>query len=106
MQLFDIPVGIANELFRRGQIPARIGTEAGFRFLLTVVQAIDLRPLWPGIVKLARIRRPGQDLKLRQTLALMTHSGAHTVSASISATNDDNMLVGSRDVVPILMVGV
>src|SRR5919199_3906272 len=99
VQLLDVPVLIPDKFFRLDQVNTGVITETCLRLLLAVIEAVDARPLRPGIVRRTGVRGPWQDLELHQTLTLMSQGGADTVCASIATTNDDDVLVSSRDVI-------
>src|SRR6266851_1238885 len=80
--------------------------EAGGRFLLTVVELVDLGPLRPGIVRGAHQRRLGQDLELEEAAASVAHRSAHAVGSGVAASDDDDVLPRGRDELGVLQVAV
>ena len=57
----------------------------------------DVGPLWPGVVRGALVRRPGQKLELVDRARALTVDGAEAVGAGVTASDDDDALALSRD---------
>src|SRR5215470_3203997 len=98
VQFLHVPILIPDKLFRLDQIHTGVVTKACLGFLLAVIEAVNAWPLRPGIVRRTGVRGPWQDLDLHETLTLMSQGGADTICAGIATTNDDDVLVSSRDV--------
>src|SRR5207237_1025637 len=103
MHLFDVAVSIGDKLFARGEIDARISSEARLRLLLTVIQFVNLRPFGPWIVRLPRVVRTRQDFELSQSLTAVAHRCSHAVRSRISAPYDNHIFIPRRDIIPVLM---
>src|SRR6266545_848632 len=88
---FDVTGLVGDELFGRREVNARIGAEFGGRFLLPVIEAMNLRPFRPGIVLGAFQWRLGQNFDLHQAPAAMAHRGPDAVGAGIAAADDDHV---------------
>src|SRR6266849_166473 len=101
VQFLDVPVLIPDKFFRLDQVHTGVVTETCLRLLLAVIEAVNAWPLRPGIVRRTGVRGPWQDLELHQAPTLMPQGGADTVCAGIATTNDDDVLVSSRDVIAV-----
>ncbi len=85
---------------------ARVHAELRLCFFLPVVDAIDLGPLWPGVVHGALGGRPRQDLQLGDALAALAKRGAHAVVARVTAADHDHVLVARLDGACVRATGV
>ena len=89
--------------FDGGEINARVGAEFRRRFLLAVVELVNLRPFGPGIVLGAIQRRLRQNFNLHQALAALAQRRAHAVRAGVAAADDDDVPAFGGDVIPVLV---
>src|SRR5262249_26188170 len=101
VQFLDVPVLIPDTFFRLDQVNTGVVTKTCLRLLLAVIEAVNAWPLRPGIVRRTGVRGPWQDLELYQGPTLVPQGGADTVCAGIATTNDDDVLVSSRDVIAV-----
>src|SRR5258708_37142112 len=73
---------------------------------MAVINPMNLRPLGPGIVMRAFLRRLLQDLKLDQTSTSMSQRGGDAISARVATTDYDYVLTICRDVIAVLVIAV
>ena len=90
-------VRVADEAARVDEVAARIGAPQGGGLFLAVVHLVDLGPLRPGVVRGARLGRPGQDLELGDALRALADGRADAVGAGVAAADDDHVLAGGGD---------
>jgi len=95
----DLAVLVALELRGGGGISAGILAEHGGGFFLTVVQAVDLGPLRPGVAGGTGFGRLGHDFQLGDAGAAVADGGAHAVGARVAAADDHDILARSGDVI-------
>ena len=62
--------------------------------------------MWPRVVLGSLVRRAGHDLEIDQVLAALSHRGADTVGAGVTATDDNHVFVSSINVVAIGVFGI
>src|SRR5260370_26131176 len=73
---------------------------------MAVINPMNLRPLGPGIVMRAFLRRLLQDLKLDQTSTSVSQPGGDAISARVATTDYDYILTICRDVIAVLVIAV
>src|SRR5260370_29256954 len=71
---------------------------------MAVINPMNLRPLGPGIVMRAFLRRLLQDLKLDQTSTSVSQRGGDAISARVATTDYDYILTICRDVIAVLVI--
>ena len=96
------PSVVLDELLGKDAVFARIFAELGGRFTVTILDPVNAGPQGPGVVGGALIRRSIQQLEVHQTLASMAQGGADAVGSRVTASDHDDILVLSRDVLAIL----
>src|SRR6185436_7484470 len=100
---FHLAVRIAFELRRGREIYPRVAAKFRRGFFLAVVQLVDLGPFGPGIIPGALHRRLRQDLDLDQVAATVAHRRADAIGTGITAADDDHILTGGGNEIPVFV---
>jgi hypothetical protein len=95
---------VADELLGVDEVLARIIAELGGGLFLAVVEAIDLRPHRPGVVRGAAHGRSRHDLQLQEALAAVPHRRTDAVGAGITTSNHYHILAFSGNKRAILVL--
>jgi len=93
----DLAVSVVQEGQGGRQVTARIGTAYEDRLLLSVISALDRRPLRPGIIVPALCRRFRHDLKLAYTAAALADRCRDTVCAGVPAADHHDIQTADID---------
>lgn len=89
---------IADKALCRNKILAGIGAVESCGFFLTVVHLVNAGPFGPRIISSTGFRRTAHDFELGDRLASMADRSAYAVGTGITATDDDDVLTLSRNV--------
>ncbi|CAG1970743.1 unnamed protein product [Fusarium graminearum] len=102
----DLARAIVHELLGHDAVLTRVLASVLANLSVTVVNAVNARPLRPRVVVGTLRRRLGQKLEVGDRLSTVTERGSDTIVTSVTTTNDNNVLVLGRDVSVVTKLGV
>src|SRR5205085_1361428 len=101
----DVALLVTDELLAHHAEGPRIVPKFRRDLLMAIVSAQDAWPLRPGIVGRSLLGRLGEQFKVDETFAPVTHRGADAVGPGVAAADDDDVFAFGTDEMSIARNG-